>query len=278
MLICASRFQPQAAIEDVETRKELGESDNEHDVNNADENEAEENENEDSSVENEAEAEAKENENEDRSVENEAEAEAEENENEDRSVENEDEAEAFVKDDLCESDDSDATELMYDEESEIRDSGFSNSKSSHNLTEARTLISDQQVYKFCKLLAVADPTDDETSTSPMLILVRELQVNLSCLIEQRLTWCCCVQSNRQGTIAREVSSVLDCGASMIRTASRNIFFAKENPEISEVSEVVNPVSPFDCRELVARTMLRLALPTKPGIHWSLKRLSNLNFA
>ena len=80
MLICASRFQPQAAIEDVDTMKELGESDNEHDVNNADENEAEENENEDSSVENEAEAEAK------------------ENENEDRSVENEDEAEAFVKD------------------------------------------------------------------------------------------------------------------------------------------------------------------------------------
>jgi hypothetical protein len=63
-------------------------------------------------------------------------------------------------------------------------------------------------------------------------------------------------------IAREVSSVLDCGASMIRTASRNIFFAKENPEISEVSEVVNPVNPFDCRELVAvlnvaRTMLRI---------------------
>ena len=167
MLICASRSRPHAAVDDVDTMKELGESYNEHDVNNAVENEAEENENEDCSVENEAEAEAKENENEDRSVENEAEAEAEENENEDRSVENEDEAEAeenenedrsvenedeaeaFVKDDLCESDDSDATELMYDEESEIRDSGFSNSKSSHNSqhledTEARTLISDQQ--------------------------------------------------------------------------------------------------------------------------------------
>ena len=76
-------------------------------------------------------------------------------------------------DDLCESDDSDATELMYDEESQPHNSQPED-------TEARTLISDQQVYKFCKLLAVADLTDDETSTSPMLILVRELQVNLSC--------------------------------------------------------------------------------------------------
>ena len=58
----------QAAVDDAETMKELlGESDNEHDVNNPDENEAEENEN----VE-----EDEENENEDSSVENEAEAEA----------------------------------------------------------------------------------------------------------------------------------------------------------------------------------------------------------
>ena len=52
MLICASRFQPQAAVDDAETMKELGESDIEHDVNNDVENDAEENDNEDSSVEN----------------------------------------------------------------------------------------------------------------------------------------------------------------------------------------------------------------------------------
>ena len=53
--------------------------------------------------------------------------------------------------------------------------------------------------------------------------------------------------------------MLDCDAPMIRTASRNIFLVKENLEISEV---VNPVNPFDCRELVSvlnvvRTMLRI---------------------
>ena len=67
----------QAAVDDAETMKELlGESDNEHDVNNADENEAEENEN----VE-----EDEENENEDSSVENENEAEADDAEQNEKS-------------------------------------------------------------------------------------------------------------------------------------------------------------------------------------------------
>ena len=44
-----------------------------------------------------------------------------------------------------------------------------------------TSVTNTSVYRFCELLA--DRTDDEDFTSPVLILVRELQVNLSCLIE-----------------------------------------------------------------------------------------------
>ena len=119
MRFCASRSRPHAAIEDVETMNELGESDNEHDVNNGDENKAEVNED---AKETEA------NENDEAAEENENVEAAEANENEDSSVENEYDGEAVEYETV------DETEANENDETTEENENDEDTKEIENLT------------------------------------------------------------------------------------------------------------------------------------------------